>query len=136
MAKKPVGISVKNEKMPSTVPTGEPMNTDSFIAGCNERGSEGKGTRYPKTAEACQAVPPFTTKGLACLAGLLSDQHTASGGVQKPEKTPDKSKSWAMGFLSQFNPQGYCKIERPDFLFDFARQVVDGEPYYEPAIKL
>lgn len=136
MSKKPIGIHEQEGGPVSITPSGEPMDAKIFIETCNGKGSEGKGTRYPKTAAACTPVPPFTIKGLACLAGLLSDVNTASGGVQKPEKTPDISKIWAKNFLSHFNPKGYSRIERPDFLYDFAKQVVDGEPYYEPTIKL
>lgn len=134
MAKKPVGISSKQEKAPLVITSAEPLDAASFIMGCNERGSTA--LRYQATADECNPVPSFTTAGLAHLAGLLSDQNTASGGVQRQPSVPEEPKRWAMGFLSQFNPKGYCKINRPDFLYDFAKQVVDGEPYYEPTIKL
>ena len=151
MAKKPIGLSEEEEKKPQEKKprekkqkeeeTFEVMSTSTteleierFIAGCNERPSEGK--REPATAAACEPVPPFTTKGLACLARLLSDQGTASGGVIIREDPVEKKKEWAKGFLSQFNPKGHRKISRPDFLYDFAKQVVDGESFYEPTIKL
>ena len=151
MAKKPIGLSVEEEKHPQekkprekkkkekvvfeiTATSTTELEIERFIAGCNERTSEG--TRDPETAAACEPVPPFTTKGLACLAGLLSDRGTASGGVIILKTPVEEAKEWAKGFLSQFNPKGYSKIKRPDFLYDFAKQVVDGESFYEPTIKL
>lgn len=130
MAKKPVGISEKNELISIGIPTGDPIDRESFIAGCNERGSIAP--RYLVTANECRSVPPFTKDGLAHLAGLLSDKNTASGGVQRNHLTPEEPKRWAMGFLSRFNPQGYCKVKDAEvFLEKFARQIVAGESEFE-----
>lgn len=110
------------------------LDAQSFIAGCNERGSTAP--RYLQTAKECVPVAPFTEKGLAHLASLLSDKCTASGGVQRSPLEPGEPKRWAMGFLSQFNLRGYCKISRPDFIADFAKQVAAGRDCYLPTVKL
>ena len=126
MMKKPIGTKKTVDKAPEIIA----VNSEEFIAGCNERGSVAP--RYQDTANGCNPVPPFTLEGLAHLAGLLSDMNTASGGVQRPHLTPEEPKRWAMGFLSAFNPHGHCKVKDAEvFLEAFARQIVAGESEFE-----
>ncbi len=131
MAKKPVGISANHANNSVVTTVGEPMDIESFVAGCNERGSTAP--RYLVTANECKPVPPFTSNGLAHLASLLSDKNTASGGIQRNHLTPEEPKRWAMGFLSRFNPQGHCKVKDAEvFLENFAHQIVAGKSEFEP----